>query len=101
MGQHSTLTLAQMVNGLKDREPSLFEGRRVILAGGVFNRETAFMAAMLGADAVQMGTAYLTSREIVETGALTKIYQRMILESDLAGTVITGRRHRFTGSLPQ
>ncbi len=90
VGQHSTLTLAQMVNGLKDREPSLFEGRRVILAGGVFNRETAFMAAMLGADAVQMGTAYLTSREIVETGALTKIYQRMILESDLAGTVITG-----------
>ncbi len=90
VGQNSTLTLAQLVNDLRDREPSLFNGRRVILAGGVFNRETAFMAAMLGADAVQMGTAYLTSREIVETGALTNIYQRMVLESDLAGTVITG-----------
>ena len=90
VGQNSTLTLAQLVNDLRDREPSAFEGRRVILAGGVFNRETAFMAAMLGADAVQMGTAYLTSREIVETGALTKVYQRMVLDSDLAGTVITG-----------
>jgi len=90
VGQHSTLTLAQMVNDLKNHEPSLFEGRRLILAGGVFNRETAFIAAMLGADAIQMGTAYLTCREIVETGALTKVYQRMILESDLAGTVVTG-----------
>ena len=90
VGQNSTLTLAQLVNDLRDREPSAFEGRRVILAGGVFNRETAFMAAMLGADAVQMGTAYLTSREIVETGALTKVYQRIVLDSDLAGTVITG-----------
>jgi len=46
---------------------------------------------MLGADAIQMGTAYLATREIVETGALTALYQRMILESPLGGTVVSGR----------
>ena len=71
VGQHSTLTLAQMLLDLKRHTPSLFQNCRVILAGGIFNRETAFMAAMLGADAIQMGTAYLATREIVETGALT------------------------------
>jgi len=81
VGQHSTLTLAQMVLDLKRRKPSLFQNCRVILAGGIFNRETAFMAAMLGADAIQMGTAYLATQEIVETGALTALYQRMILET--------------------
>jgi len=81
VGQHSTLTFAQMLLDLKRRTPSLFQNCRVILAGGIFNRETAFMAAMLGADAIQMGTAYLATREIVETGALTALYQRMVLES--------------------
>ncbi|MDW7709637.1 MAG: SDR family NAD(P)-dependent oxidoreductase [Deferrisomatales bacterium] len=91
VGPHSTLTLAQMVLELKRRKPSLFQGCRVILAGGIFNRETAFIAAMLGADAVQMGTAYLTSREMIETGALTALYQRLILESPLGGTVVSGQ----------
>ncbi len=90
VGQHSTLTLAQMVLGLKRRKPSLFQGCRVILAGGIFNRETAFMAALLGADAIQMGTAYLATREIVETGALTALYRRMIVESPPGATVISG-----------
>ena len=91
VGQHSTLTLAQMVLDLKRRTPSLFQNCRVILAGGIFNRETAFMAAMLGADAIQMGTAYLATREIVETGALTALYQRMILKSPPGGTVVSGQ----------
>ncbi len=90
VGQHSTLTLAQTIVDLKERNPSLFEGRRIILAGGICNRETAFIAAMLGADAVQMGTSYLTTAEMVETGALTKLYQRMILESAPEGTIVTG-----------
>ena len=90
VGQHSTLTLAQTIIDLKDRNPSLFEGRRIILAGGICNRETAFIAAMLGADAVQMGTSYLATKEIVETGALTKLYQRMILDSAPGATVVTG-----------
>lgn len=91
VGQHSTLTLAQKVLDLKRRTPALFRNCRVILAGGIFNRETAFMAAMLGADAIQMGTAYLTTREIVETGALTELYQRMILKSSPGETVISGQ----------
>jgi malonyl CoA-acyl carrier protein transacylase len=91
VGQQSTLTLAQMVLDLKRRSPALFRNCRLILAGGIFNRETAFMAAMLGADAIQMGTAYLASREIVETGTLTALYQRMILESSPGGTVVSGQ----------
>jgi malonyl CoA-acyl carrier protein transacylase len=89
--QHSTLTLAQMLLDLKRRTPSLFQNCRVILAGGIFNRETAFMAAMLGADAIQMGTAYLATQEIVETDALTAFYQRMILKSPPGGTVVSGQ----------
>ncbi len=91
VGQHSTLTLAQMVLDLKRRKPSLFQDCRVILAGGIFNRETAFMAALLGADAIQMGTAYLATQEIVETGALTALYRRMIVESPPGGTVVSGQ----------
>ena len=91
VGQHSTLTLAQMVLDLKRRKPSLLQDCRVILAGGIFNRETAFMAALLGADALQMGTAYLATQEIVETGALTALYRRMIVESPPGGTVVSGQ----------
>jgi malonyl CoA-acyl carrier protein transacylase len=91
VGQHSTLTLAQMLLDLKRRTPSLLQNCRVILAGGIFNRETAFFAAMLGADAIQMGTAYLATREVVETGALSALYQRMVLESPPGGTVVSGR----------
>ncbi len=90
VGEHSTLTLAQIILDLKDRNPELLEGCRVILAGGFCNRETAFLGAMLGADALQMGTIYLTSKEIVETGALAPLYQKLIVESEPGGTVITG-----------
>jgi NAD(P)H-dependent flavin oxidoreductase YrpB (nitropropane dioxygenase family) len=91
VGRHSTLTLAQAVLELKRRTPSLFQNCRVILAGGIFNRQTAFIAAMLGADAIQMGTAYLATREIVETGALTALYQRLVLGSPPGGTVVSGQ----------
>ena len=91
VGQHSTLTLAQMVLDLKRRTPALFQNCRVILAGGIYNRETAFMAALLGAEAIQMGTAYLATREIVATGALTALYQRMILNAPPGGTVVSGK----------
>ena len=91
VGRHSTLTLAQAVLDLKRRMPSLFLNSCMILAGGIFNRETAFMAAMLGADAIQMGTAYLATREIVETGALTALYQRLVLGSPPGGTVVSGQ----------
>lgn len=91
VGQNSTLTLAQMVLDLKQRMPDQFQGFRLILAGGICNRETAFMAAMLGADGIQMGTAYLATREIVGTGALSDLYQRLILDSPPGGTVVSGQ----------
>jgi acyl transferase domain-containing protein/NAD(P)H-dependent flavin oxidoreductase YrpB (nitropropane dioxygenase family)/NAD(P)-dependent dehydrogenase (short-subunit alcohol dehydrogenase family)/acyl carrier protein len=97
VGQHSTLTLAQMVLDFKRRQPSLFQDCRVILAGGIFNRETAFIAGLLGADAIQMGTAYLATREIVETGALAALYQRMIVESPPGGTIISGQSTGLRG----
>ncbi|MFZ5453367.1 MAG: SDR family NAD(P)-dependent oxidoreductase [Thermodesulfobacteriota bacterium] len=90
VGQHTTFTLAQILLELKRKEPQLLEGRRLILAGGIYHRETASMAAMLGADALQMGTAYLATREIVSTGALSALYQRLILESAPGSTVISG-----------
>ncbi len=62
----------------------------VILAGGICDRETAFMAAMLGADAIQAGTCYLSTTEIVETGALSHLYQRKVLEARPGSTVVTG-----------
>ncbi len=91
VGQHSTLSLAQMVLDLKRRQPALFQNCRVILAGGIFDRETAFIAGLLGADAIQMGTAYLATQEIVETGALSALYQRMVVESQPGGTVVSGQ----------
>ncbi|MEW6348070.1 MAG: SDR family NAD(P)-dependent oxidoreductase [Thermodesulfobacteriota bacterium] len=90
VGQHTTATLAQMVTDLRNSEPDLLRDRRIVLAGGIFNRESAFMAAMLGADGVQMGTVYLTSKEIVDTGALTRVYREMICASEPGGTTVTG-----------
>ena len=90
VGAHSTLTLAQMVLELRRREPDLFRQARVVLAGGIFNRATAFRAAMLGAEALQMGTVYLATKEIVATGALSPLYQRMILEAQPGATTVSG-----------
>ena len=90
IGIHSTLTLAQLALILKKRRPELFAGRTLILAGGICNRETAYMAAVLGADAIQMGTVYLTATEIVETGALSDQYQQRILAAAPAATMVTG-----------
>lgn len=90
VGEHTTLTLAQMALEMKRREPDLFEGRRIVLAGGICDRETAFRGFMLGADAVQMGTAYLATEEIVASGALSPLYQRLVLESAPGGTAVSG-----------
>jgi len=90
IGEYTMLAFAQIVQELKRRDRGLFEGRRLILAGGIYSRETAFMAAMLGADAIQMGTAYLGTEEIVSSGALTKLYQRMIISAGLGDTVLSG-----------
>ncbi|MBN1106924.1 MAG: SDR family NAD(P)-dependent oxidoreductase [Deltaproteobacteria bacterium] len=90
VGEHSTLTLAQIALELRRKEPGFFRDRHLVLAGGIFNRETAFRAFMLGADAVQMGTVYLATEEIVATGALSPLYQRLIVESAPGMTTISG-----------
>ena len=101
VGAHSSLTLPQMALELKRREPELFQGRRLVLAGGIFNRDTALRAAMLGADAIQMGTAYLATREIVSTGALSRLYQHVILNAAPGETALSGGEHWLAGALPQ
>ncbi len=90
IGEHSTLTLTQICLALKRKNPALFQGRHVVVAGGIYNRETAFRAFMLGADAVQMGTAYLATREVVATGALRPLYQRLVVDSQPGMTAISG-----------
>ena len=90
VGSHSTLTLAQMALELKRREPDLFKQSRLVLAGGIYNRATAFRAAMLGADVLQMGTVYLATQEIVATGALSPLYQQMILQAQPGDTTVSG-----------
>jgi len=90
VGEYSTLTLAQIALELRRKEPGLFRDRYLVLAGGIFNRETAFRAFMLGADAIQMGTAYLATQEIVATGALSPLYQRLIVDSRPGMTAVSG-----------
>lgn len=91
VGEHTTLTLVQIALELRRKEPGLFRDRYLILAGGIYNRETAFRAIMLGADAVQMGTGYLATREIVATGALSPLYQRLIVGSRPGMTTVSGQ----------
>ncbi len=90
IGRHSLLTLAQIMLEFKRRAPAMFSSATIIHAGGIFNRETAFRALMLGADAIQMGTPYLVTREIVDTGALSDLYQRRVVTAPPSATVIRG-----------
>ena len=69
VGTHSSITLIQMALDLKDRKPSLFENRRLIMAGGFYNRLTAVIASILGADGLQMGTIYLALKRDRRNGS--------------------------------
>ncbi len=90
VGDHSLLTLAQINLSIKEQNPELSKDCRIILAGGIFNHETAFRAAMMGADGIQIGTAYLATNEIIATRALSPLYQKMILKAGPEETIITG-----------
>lgn len=91
VGEQSMLTLAQAVLEVKRKNPEV-DGppHRLILAGGIYDRMSVFRAALLGAEAVQMGTAYLATTEIVADGALGKLYQKLIVDSAVGDTRITG-----------
>ena len=91
VGELSLLTLTQTVLEIKRKNPQINETqKRLIVAGGVFDRLSLFRAVLLGADAVQMGTAYLATTEIVSQGALGKLYQKLVVDSAVGGTAITG-----------
>ncbi len=90
VGRRTMLELAQEALMLRRAEPELFHEARIVLAGGICGGPSALRAALLGADAVQMGTVYLSTSEIVATGALSPIYQQEILAAGLGATRITG-----------
>lgn len=90
VGAHSTLTMAQMALELRRQQPELFSAARLVLAGGISDRRSVWRAMQLGAEALQMGTAYLATSEIVETGALSPLYQRLVLEARPGQTRVIG-----------
>lgn len=90
VGRRTLLELAQETLMLRRTEPGLFRDARIVLAGGVCDGPSALRAALLGADAIQMGTVYLATDEIVSTNALSPVYQREILAAKLGSTRISG-----------
>jgi len=90
VGTHSTLTLAQAVLELQHKNPTSNSNQFLVLAGGISDTNSLARAALLGADGVQMGTLYLSSLEIVSSGALSKLYQQTLLKSSFGNTTLTG-----------
>ncbi len=90
VGEQSLLTMAQTLLWMKYSRPEIFKDLTIVYAGGIYNGDSAFIATMLGADMVQMGTAYLATREIVETQALTELYQELVVEAKPGDTVVSG-----------
>ena len=88
VGEQTTLTLAQMAMRWRHNHP---DGRafRIILAGGIATRDAVNRALLLGADLLQMGTAYLATREFVECKALSPLYQQHILR--IRDTCLSGQ----------
>jgi acyl transferase domain-containing protein/NAD(P)H-dependent flavin oxidoreductase YrpB (nitropropane dioxygenase family)/NAD(P)-dependent dehydrogenase (short-subunit alcohol dehydrogenase family)/acyl carrier protein len=90
VGPHSLTMVAQAMHELKRRQPALFEGVRLVMAGGIFDRQSAHRAMLLGGDALQLGTAYLATEEIVATGALSRLYQQQICDARPGDTMVLG-----------
>ncbi len=90
IGTHSTLTLAQSALELR-RSNESFANQPIILAGGMFDECSTKRAFLLGAEGVQIGTAYLATHEIVAFNALNKLYQDLVIASSFGDTLITGK----------
>ena len=88
VGEQTALTLAQMAMRWRHDHPDC-RPLRIILAGGIATRDAANRALLLGADLLQMGTAYLATREFVECKALSLLYQQHILR--LRDTCLSGQ----------
>ncbi|MBU1565892.1 MAG: SDR family NAD(P)-dependent oxidoreductase [Proteobacteria bacterium] len=91
VGELSSLALTQAILEIRRKNPETNDfPRRLIVAGGIFNHMSLFRAVLLGADAVQMGTAYLATIEIISKGALCKLYQELVIDAAVGETAITG-----------
>ncbi|MDR3120890.1 MAG: hypothetical protein LBU58_06110, partial [Clostridiales bacterium] len=85
---YSTLLWERQIGRLLEQDGA--EALSVFFAGGIYNALSAafvrIMAAPLTARDVNvgilMGTAYLNTEEIVETGAVTKEFQKTVFKSD-------------------
>ncbi len=60
----------------------------VLAAGGIADGRGMAAAFLLGAEGVQMGTAYLVAKEC----GVHPVYKEMVLRAGDIGTVVTGRR---------
>ncbi|HDZ17112.1 MAG TPA: SDR family NAD(P)-dependent oxidoreductase [archaeon] len=86
---------------LEKNKKDISEKLNIIFAGGIINEvSTAMLASMIGNHldminpGIQMGTAYLLSEEIVNTKALSPIYQELLLNnstSTIIGTTVNTR----------
>nr|MBL0715096.1 acyltransferase domain-containing protein [Desulfobacterales bacterium] len=91
VGELSSLVLWEQAMEKMDRLPEdERQGKTIVFAGGIGTRlATQFISGMTARMAaggvkigIQVGTSYLFSREIVESGAIKKIYQDVVCERD-------------------
>ncbi|MGD8243216.1 MAG: beta-ketoacyl synthase N-terminal-like domain-containing protein, partial [Desulfobacterales bacterium] len=91
VGELSSLVLWEQAMETVERLPEdVRQGKTLIFAGGIGTRRasqfisgmTARLAARGVMIGIQVGTSYLFSREIVETGAIKKLYQDVVCERD-------------------
>ncbi len=100
-----------VVQALADRPAAAGKAANVVFAGGFGNVKGAVIGAAIAARArqaghtfgIQMGTAFLFTREAVETGATSPMYQRVLVDLDrtetIGETVMTPARMAPTAKL--
>jgi acyl transferase domain-containing protein/NAD(P)H-dependent flavin oxidoreductase YrpB (nitropropane dioxygenase family) len=99
---HSFPLWEQMVTALLEYVPvNEGENYSVLFAGGIHDSLSTAMVATLSAalstrkikSGILMGTAYLASKEAVETGAITSTFQDTILDSSGTTLLVSGPGH--------
>jgi enoyl-[acyl-carrier protein] reductase II len=83
IGKSTTMVLVPQAKKVLKKIP-------LIAAGGIYNAQTAAAAFVLGADAVQVGTRFLASKEC----KIHENYKKAILEADDEDILVVAR---FTG----
>lgn len=83
IGKITTMVLVPQVKKLVKKIP-------LIAAGGIYNAETALACFVLGADAIQMGTRFLASKEC----QIHENYKKAVLEATDENIIVVAR---FTG----